>query len=300
MRSYTTTVDWTYDNMGDIGISSQLVNVPYELFAHTVVVEDPLNDSLQMYDGESLSTSSKSKERISYSSEHAVGTSMLKDEQLFVNETRKDISVSNPVREELILIDNEAAEVKVDRHVYLQFYESEAIINNGEEESQTSAEREPITILSDLEFSYLPQGQTEFEEYCNRKSPLGYSKLRPLYAGDYEYKDAIVGVQVTLTPPVEGRYGISGAKLHIDVEDVVDKGTVFCDGNGETTVGFNKRFYTKPKIFTAISNASAVCSAVIKEVNTRGPDLGYFKVELRAVTDDSLCSGTLNWLAEGY
>ena len=167
--------------------------------------------------------------------------------------------------------------------------------------------------MSDVEISYQPEYDDEFKSYTKRKSPLGYSSLRPLYPGDYEYQDAIVGIQVDLTPPVSGRFGVAGATLHIDVEDVVDKGQEIFDENrpysGRTRVWFSKKFYTRPNVFTEVRNANPPCRVNILAVDTRGigsdssHQYGYFDFELLNFTDGTAWQSgdvTVAWNAVGY
>lgn len=301
MDSYYVIEEWTKDNMGEFNASSVYMNVPRSQFAkrigQTAKSESPISISAEL--SEKIETASR--ERLIVSGRIKAKPSVRVKDNLFIDSELGNpaVKVENVVS--LSLSETLGEKVRTFKHQYVSFFDTKIKSTNGKQSEESNAEREPITILSDLEFSFVAEGQKEFATYCNRKSPVGYSALRPLYAGDYEYKDAIVGVQVTLSPPVDGRYGIVGSKLNVDVEDVVDKGED--EVVGLTMIGFNKSYYTKPKIFTHISNANQPCVAVIEEISIDAlPNYprGYFKVRFKSLEDGTDVNGWLSWLAEGY
>ena len=95
-------------------------------------------------------------------------------------------------------------------------------------------ERQPNAVIYDIEFDNTVLGENAFTEYYTKQTPLNYSALQPLIPGEYEYQNAIVGVQMRI-PPTQGRFGIIGSKLHVDVEDTVEKGNVVLTSAGPTT-----------------------------------------------------------------
>lgn len=150
--------------------------------------------------------------------------------------------------------------------------------------------------LFDLELDKSAAEESDWRRYINEKSPLNYSELRPLIPGEYEYQNAVVGVQMSI-PPVDGRFGIEGSTLHIDVPDAVEKGTVNVTSSGVSTVNFNKRFYVIPKILTSLVSANDGTAAIeVTEISKTS-----FKVGLKSLTNPgNYVNGTIDWLAEGY
>lgn len=314
-RTFHVIVPWTYDNIGSqMSDASVMLNVPYEWFAHTLGAADSVTETIGVSDGfGELSMNADVHETLTMKGQFTAKPNLPMYEPMFISDKICDPSAKVSVTETLTIGETTKADVDVTDHRFLSFYDTYVKSDNGEEVRETNAEREPVTVLSDVEISYQPEYDDEFKSYTERKSPLGYSSLRPLYPGDYEYQDAIVGIQVNLTPPVSGRFGVAGATLHIDVEDVVDKGQEIFDENrpysGRTRVWFSKKFYTRPNVFTEVRNANPPCRVNILAVDTRGigsdssHQYGYFDFELLNFTDGTeWTSGevTIAWNAVGY
>lgn len=156
-------------------------------------------------------------------------------------------------------------------------------------------ERKPNTVIYDIEFSDKPLTEEDFDRYHEDSSPLGYSEVRPLIPGEYEYQDAIVGVQVRLAD-AQGRYGILGNKLVLDVEDVVQKGRVVLGGGSPTKVLFTKKFYTIPHVLTSLVESSKVGVVEVTEVDREG-----FLVGIKSMDGGGgYIDGTIDYLADGY
>ena len=314
-RTFHVIVPWTYDNIGSqMADSSVMLNVPYEWFAHTLGAEDSVTETVGISDefGDLLMDCDV-HETLTMKGQFTAKPNLPVYEPMFISDKIGDPSAKVSLTETLTIGETAKEDVDVTDHRFLSFYDTYVKSDNGEEVRETNAEREPVTVLSDVEISYQPEYEDEFKSYTERKSPLGYSTLRPLYPGDYEYQDAIVGIQVNLTPPVSGRFGVAGATLHIDVEDVVDKGQEIFDENrpysGRTRVWFSKKFYTRPNVFTEVRNANPPCRVNILAVDTRGigsdssHQYGYFDFELLNFTDGTeWTSGevTIAWNAVGY
>lgn len=158
---------------------------------------------------------------------------------------------------------------------------------------------EPNIVLNDLEVSEMGIGYEDFVNISENISPLGYEESRPLYPGEYTYKEAIVGIQMRANL-TEARLGFYGAKLNVDVQDVVDRGKVevlTIDINSPHRVTFNKKFYVPPEeiMFNVIS-ADEPCWVDVRDKTDE-----YFDIVLRANSDGSkLVTGTVSWLATGY
>lgn len=160
-------------------------------------------------------------------------------------------------------------------------------------------ERLPNTVLYDLEIDNGDVLKEDLEKYMSAGTPLNYSEVRPLYAGEYEYKNAVVGIQFSITP-AEGRFGIIGSTLNIDIEDTVAKGQAFVSADSGAEIKFvecdpPKRFYTIPQVLTSLVEAREPCSVEITEITRLG-----FKVALKSNSTGLYVDGTINWLADGY
>lgn len=156
-------------------------------------------------------------------------------------------------------------------------------------------ERQPNAVIYDIEFDNTVLSEKDFVEYYKKQTPLNYSTLQPLIPGEYEYKNAIVGVQLSI-PPTQGRFGIIGSTLHIDTEDTVEKGTTVLSSNGPSTIRLNKKFYTVPHVLTSLVDSEGVGIIEVSEV---GKD--YFIMGLKSLTNpNEYVSGTVDWLVDGF
>lgn len=311
---YRVLVPWTYDNIGaGLTDSDPLLNVPYDQFAHTIGTSSELKELLVVWDEiRDVSARVDVSETVKFIEETTASPNLFTYSPLFVSDYLGEAKANLQVSETISISEEFIARPSLDYHRFLSIYDTYVESDNGETTQSTNAEREPLTILSDVELSFTPEYEDEFQKYANHKAPIGYSNLRPLYPGDYEYQDAIVGIQVDLKPPVSGRFGVAGATLHIDVQDVVDKGTEIFDENrpyqGRTRVWFTKKFYSRPNVFTEVRNANPPCRVNVLAVDTRGIGsdsshaYGYFDFELLNFTDGTDWSGdvTIAWNAIGY
>lgn len=160
-------------------------------------------------------------------------------------------------------------------------------VSDGDEESSA-------VILYDVELEDYALSDSQRDEYMNKDTPLNYTPLRPLIPGEYEYQNAIVGIQMSL-PPVEGRFGIIGSTLHVDVPDTIEKGTLTL-GEGPSTVKLKKKFYKETKVLCSLVEASEPCNIVVTESGLDG-----FTVGLLSLTNSSVyVNGTIDWLVDGY
>jgi hypothetical protein len=156
-------------------------------------------------------------------------------------------------------------------------------------------ERQANSVIYDIEFDNTPLNEADFSDYYTKTTPLNYSTLQPLIPGEYEYQNAIVGVQMRI-PPTQGRFGIIGSKLHVDVEDTVEKGNVVLTSAGPTTVRLNKKFYTVPHVLTSLVDSEGVGIIEVSEV---GKD--YFVIGLKSLTNpNEYVNGSVDWLVDGY
>lgn len=156
-------------------------------------------------------------------------------------------------------------------------------------------ERKGNTVIYDIEIDDVVSNEETFLEYHNHKTPLNYSNVRPLIPGEYEYQNAIVGVQLKITP-VQGRFGLIGSKLVIDVEDTVEKGRTKLTASSPTTVRLSKKFYNTPRVLTSLVESDGYGIIEVSYV-----DKEKFIVGLKSLTNNTeYVSGTIDWLVDGY
>lgn len=148
--------------------------------------------------------------------------------------------------------------------------------------------------LFDFEISSTPLNQSNFETWNADNCPINYNELRPFIPGEYEYKDAYAGFKLSISP-TEGRFGVYGSTVYIDVEDTVEKGVAEATAGGLTRVEFSKRFYTSPHIISSLVYTTENCYIEIPTVTKE-----YFEFGLKSITSGLYLSGEISWLADGY
>lgn len=208
---------------------------------------------------------------------------------------------------EIVYAQNEKLEIVENYNREIKFVQKEEIIVNEvptihllqtgyEQLSLIDADERLVdTVFFDLEIDNSVVTDEDFTNYIESKTPIHYSPIRPLYPGEYEYKDAIVGVQLSI-PASEGRFAVVDSILHVDIPDTVEKGTVVVSNTGPSTVRFTKKFYKEAKVFCALVEAEE--PAIVEQTYTTLTD---FTVGLKSLTNTSkYVNGTIDWLADGY
>jgi len=126
--------------------------------------------------------------------------------------------------------------------------------------------------------------------------PIGYTPFQTFYPGDYEFREAMVGVRVR-SFDTTARAGILGLTHNVDVPDVTDRGTAIV-ASGETagkTVSFTKVFAIPPEVYVVFSEGT---TAALPEIT--GVTNSDFTFILRDISSPStLVEGTVTWAALG-
>lgn len=154
-------------------------------------------------------------------------------------------------------------------------------------------------VFNDVEFTDGGTPLKEMQLKAKAGTPVGYEDARPLIAGEYTYKDAIVGVRMR-TNNLATKLGMYKAKLNIDVEDIVCRGQVdvtSTDKDNPTKVDFYKLYYFVPEeIMFNIIEYTEPCTV---EVLTKTEE--YFTFMLKStITEGKYVTGKVSWLATGY
>lgn len=149
-------------------------------------------------------------------------------------------------------------------------------------------------ILHDLVVQGQAMTLTNFRSFVTR-GPLGFTAKEALVPGDYKYREAIVGVTVRAAA-TGGTAGILGLTLHVDVEDVRDRGEAILPALADQFIPFTKTFHAPPEVYTQTRAGAAPFYADITDVSPTG-----MTVTLRQVASPStIVAGTITWSATGW
>lgn len=154
-------------------------------------------------------------------------------------------------------------------------------------------------VMNDVEFLDGGLSLDEIREMAKKGNPIEYEDARPLVAGEYTYQKAIVGIRMR-TYNLNTKLGFYKAKLSIDVEDIVDRGTVevtSTDPANPTKVSYHKLYYNVPEeIMFNITEFTEPCTV---EVLTKTEKEFTFMLK-STVNKDTYVTGKVSWLATGY
>lgn len=153
--------------------------------------------------------------------------------------------------------------------------------------------------IQQLEIKSQKSSLADIRNFALNGAPYGYEDIRPLIPGEYTYENALVGIRVRKNTP-SAVVGFEGAILNVDVEDVVDKGTVevtSTDPDNPTIVRYGKWYYNKPEeLMFSVSNFSEPCVVEVLTSDDKG-----FSIMLKSTIDNTkYVTGTVHWLANGY
>jgi len=124
---------------------------------------------------------------------------------------------------------------------------------------------------------------------------VGYTPFATFHAGDYEYQYGYAGIQVT-GEVTEGRAGVVGLQLNVDVPDVSDRGEATLTA-GDNTLEFNRTFTVVPEVSVVFkSGATLAIPKIVGSVTKTG-----FTVKLVDSSDQTTeVAGDIGWTAVGY
>lgn len=147
----------------------------------------------------------------------------------------------------------------------------------------------------------------------------GYEEGVEFLPGDYEFKDAIVGIVVT-NKTTNKKVGFKSIDAYVDTPDIIDRGTIEITNTGDnydpvtgyTTVYLNKVYHTVPNITASVVSGTDLAEALF---DPNGFAVDSFRVKLvvsspgNTVENTTLVlgggttsqtTGTLLWKASGY
>lgn len=150
-------------------------------------------------------------------------------------------------------------------------------------------------ILSDINISYEGMDKKEFTDAINK--PSGYTKFSEFKVGQYDYQSAIYRMVIRKKSLVANPL-IYDYKVHVDIDDVKDRGTVFIPAE-ETKVYFNRTYYTAPDVVVNVVGGREVIIPTITETDGQDDGGRYFKVILKNMAGQPV-EGTISWNSNGY
>jgi len=295
-------IEWDYNNLADITYNSATLNEPYVtwLYQITAVTEKETETSFSLtYSSKESSVNKDASERLLKFSDYRNSiASKIYNESLSISDSYNQVAISKE-KETLQLTDDLPARrintLIKESKIYL--LDEGRFIATDDQGEQTIGEQTEVgggIVLFDFEINSTPLSESNFENWIEENSPINYNELRPFIPGEYEYKDAYVGFKLSI-PPTEGRFGVYGSTVYIDVEDTVEKGFAEATSNGLTRVTFSKRFYTSPHIMSSLVYATENCYVEIPTVTKE-----YFEFGLKSISTGLYLNGEISWLADGY
>ena len=152
----------------------------------------------------------------------------------------------------------------------------------------------PNVVLSDIEVGLEDISFEEFKRRLSNIAPVGYEESKPFYPGEYIYKEAIIGLQLR-SNNADSKLGLYGAKVNVDIEDIVDKGTVIVPVEG-ITIEFSKDYYETPlELLFNVTQYTYPCNVEVVDKSEKS-----FTIKLKKISDGSYTTGTVSWMSNGY
>lgn len=155
-------------------------------------------------------------------------------------------------------------------------------------------------VLSNLYIGKTALTASGFEKLVN--TPGGYETFIEFKVGEYEYKDALVRVQIQSKMPQLSPTA-ADIVMHVDIPDTDDRGTAYISDTAEVTkIYFNKHYYTPPEVNVVVRGGSTGSGIIVPYIisTDKEDSVGrYFEVEL-IDSGGERTTGTISWVSKGY
>lgn len=286
-----TKTDWTINNLGSRGYTSEEIDEPYETFYYyfTTLKDNYVRTASKVSEEVNIKIKDSDTRKVAYSdSETKIKITEKTEYRNVKRSLYESIKVSESSTRKLNRRNSETKIFIMDEGSFTY------VDTDGNSTTVEQIEIGGSINLFDFELYSSPLTQSDFSTWVADNAPINYNALRPFIPGEYEYTNAYAGFVLSL-PPNDGRYGVTGSTVWIDVEDTVEKGTSTGIAGALTRVSFAKRFYTPPHIMTAVNYATENCYVEVKNVT-----VDYFDFGLKSITSGEYLEGEINWLADGY
>lgn len=133
----------------------------------------------------------------------------------------------------------------------------------------------------------------------------GYEEGVELLPGDYNYRDAIIGLVVTNNTGTK-KIGFKNIDMYVDTPDIIDRGSINITNSGAnydpttgyTTVYLNKPYHFVPNVLAAVVGGTQLGDYIF---DPNGFTNVSFRVKIVLKSDHTTATtGTLLWEAVGY
>lgn len=155
-------------------------------------------------------------------------------------------------------------------------------------------------VLSNLYIGKTALTASGFEKLVN--TPGGYETFIEFKVGEYEYKDALVRVQMQSKMPQLSPTA-ADIVMHVDISDTDDRGTAYISDTEEATkIYFNKHYYTPPEVNVVVRGGLTGSGIIVPYIisTDKEDSVGrYFEVEL-IDSGGERTTGTISWVSKGY
>lgn len=152
-------------------------------------------------------------------------------------------------------------------------------------------------VLSDIAIGFSGLSEQDFEDTIN--NPSGYSVFSEFKVGQYQYESAIYRMVIRKNS-IASNPLIYGYKVHVDIDDVKDWGTLTVPAK-ETKVYFHRTYYTPPDVVVNVVGGASGDVIIPTITATDGKDDSgrYFTVILKNSAGKAV-TGTITWNSTGY
>ena len=120
--------------------------------------------------------------------------------------------------------------------------------------------------------------------------------------GDYEYQRALVRFIIE-SVAAQAEPILYDAAIHVDIDDINDKGTVIItDTEAVTKVYYNKNYYTAPEVQITLrggNTGTGALTPILISTDLSDAKGRYFEVEIRD-SSWNRAQGTISWTSKGY
>lgn len=155
-------------------------------------------------------------------------------------------------------------------------------------------------ILSNIAITSGEMSLAEFIKTID--TPPEYDNFVDYKVGDYEYQRALVRFIIE-SVAAQAEPILYDAEIHVDIDDINDKGTVIItDTEAVTKVYYNKSYYTAPEVQITLrggNTGTGASTPILISTDLADAKGRYFEVEIRD-SSWNRAQGTISWTSKGY
>jgi len=149
----------------------------------------------------------------------------------------------------------------------------------------------------------IKSGEMSLAEFIKAiDTPPEYDNFVDYKVGDYEYQRALVRFIIE-SVAAQAEPILYDAAIHVDIDDINDKGTVIItDTEAVTKVYYNKNYYTAPEVQITLrggNTGTGALTPILISTDLSDAKGRYFEVEIRD-SSWNRAQGTISWTSKGY